>query len=322
MRVLSILTKRAAANTDVAWGFGGPGAGSRRLPGGPVETLIVGRLGQVFRRGGLITTIGGLVKVHHLNCGTMYPLRTLEVVNHVLLVETDNGLVLVDSGFGSHDCDDPPRRVGPMRRIIRPVFDHGEAAVRQVQRLGFNRDDVRHIVVTHFDADHIGGISDFPRAQIHVTSAEAFGAMRPPSRGERFRFRPIQWSHNPPIVEHDTNGEKWRGFAAAKELDVISPGIALVSLPGHTRGHACVAVDAGHRWLLHAGDAFFHYSTIDGSSEMPLLLNTFEKLVAFDRKQVQDNHARLMELHQRQEPDLFIFCAHDPTLYESAKASA
>ena len=25
----------------------------------------------------------------------------------------------------------------------------------------------------------------------------------------------------------------------------------LISLPGHTRGHACVAVDAGHRWVLH-----------------------------------------------------------------------
>ena len=25
----------------------------------------------------------------------------------------------------------------------------------------------------------------------------------------------------------------------------------MIALPGHTRGHACVAVDAGHRWLLH-----------------------------------------------------------------------
>jgi hypothetical protein len=29
-----------------------------------------------------------------------------QLVCHVLRVETDNGLVLVDSGFGSHDCGD------------------------------------------------------------------------------------------------------------------------------------------------------------------------------------------------------------------------
>jgi hypothetical protein len=41
------------------------------------------------------------VKVHHLNCGTLYPLGCGEMVCHVLLVETANGLVLIDSGFGT-----------------------------------------------------------------------------------------------------------------------------------------------------------------------------------------------------------------------------
>jgi glyoxylase-like metal-dependent hydrolase (beta-lactamase superfamily II) len=59
------------------------------------------------------------------------------------------------------------------------------------------------------------------------------------------------------LVEHNPDGEKWRGFAAAKELDEMSPGVALISLPGHTRGHACLAVDAGHRWVLHCGDPSF-----------------------------------------------------------------
>jgi glyoxylase-like metal-dependent hydrolase (beta-lactamase superfamily II) len=186
------------------------------------------------------------------------------MVGHVLLVETGNGLVLIDTGFGPKDCSDPARRVGSSRYLIRPVLKRDEAAVHQVERLGFRRNDVRHIVITHFDGDHIGGISDFPEAQIHVTVAEAFGAMWAPSRSERVRFRPVLWTHRPKIVEHTPDGEKWRGFAAAKELDEISPGIALISLPGHTRGHACVAVDAGHRWVVHCGDAFFHHGTVDG----------------------------------------------------------
>jgi glyoxylase-like metal-dependent hydrolase (beta-lactamase superfamily II) len=262
------------------------------------------------------------MKVHHLNCGTMYPLGCGELVCHVLLVETGNGLVLIDTGFGPKDCADPSRRVGPSRRIIRPVLEREEAAVNQVQRLGFRRDDVRHIVITHFDGDHIGGISDFPDAQIHVTATEAFGAMRAPSMSERIRFRPVLWAHGPKIVEHTPDGEKWRGFAAAKDLDEISPGIVLISLPGHTRGHACVAVDAGHRWVVHCGDAFFHHGTMDGSAPMPRALAAFETVTAFDRKMTRHNHARLTELYRRAEPDMLMVCSHDRTLYEQAKETA
>ena len=261
------------------------------------------------------------MKVHHLNCGTMHPPGCGTMVCHVLLIETANGLVLIDTGFGSKDCGDPAGRLGPSRRLIRPVLNRAEAAVIQVEHLGFRRDDVRHIVVTHFDPDHIGGLSDFPEAQIHVAAAEALAALRAPSWGERIRFRAVQWAHGPKIVEHTPNGEKWRGFAAAKELDEVSPGIALISLPGHTRGHACVAVDAGHRWVLHCGDAFFHHGTVDGTAPMPRALAAFESVTAFDRKMVQQNHARLTELYQRGEPDMFMVCSHDRTLYEQAKAT-
>jgi glyoxylase-like metal-dependent hydrolase (beta-lactamase superfamily II) len=243
------------------------------------------------------------------------------MVCHVLLVETDNGLVLVDTGFGLRDCDDPTR-IGPFRHLLRAVFDHGETAARQVEALGFRRDDVRHIAVTHFDMDHIGGISDFPEAQIHTTAAEALGAVHAPTRQERFRFRSVQWAHGPKLVEHNPDGERWRGFAAAKELTEISPGIVLVSLPGHTRGHACVAVDAGHRWVLHAGDAFYDTGTIDQTSTVPGVVKVIEPLLAWDRKQVRDNHARLAELYRRQEPDLLIVCAHDKSLLEHAQATA
>lgn len=260
------------------------------------------------------------MKVHHVNCGTMDSVGA-DVVCHVLIIETDNGLVLVDSGFGLLDCADP-NRIGPSRHILRPRFLVEETAARQVEKLGFHRDDVRHIITTHFDMDHIGGIADFPEAQIHVTAAEALGAMNPPTRMEKFRFRPAQWAHGPKIVEHDPDGEKWRGFAAAKELDAIAPGIVLVSLPGHSRGHACVAVDAGHRWVLHCGDSFYYEGTVDGHSKVPLSIKLSESLIAFDRKRVQHNHARLAELYARGEQDLLIVSAHDPKLLADAIATS
>jgi glyoxylase-like metal-dependent hydrolase (beta-lactamase superfamily II) len=261
------------------------------------------------------------MKVHHLNCGTMnLPGATL--VCHVLLVETDNGLVLVDSGFGSHDCADPAKRIGAFRHFIRPRLLRIETASHHVESLGFRPDDVRHIVITHFDLDHIGGLSDFPHAQIHLTSTEAMAAIHGPSAREKLRYRSPQWAHRPLLVEHGPGGESWRGFAAARPLDDIDPGVVLIPMPGHTRGHTAVAVDAGHRWVLHCGDAFYHPGSIDGRSRVPLILRAQEELIAFDRKQVHANHERLAELYRRQEPDLLVACSHDPALYERARATA
>lgn len=251
------------------------------------------------------------MKVTHLNCGTMRPPGTPPLVCHVLLVETDNGLVLVDTGYGLADIADPRRRIGPMRHLLKPAFDPDETAARQVQALGFRRDDVRHIVITHFDLDHIGGLADFPAAQVHVTAAEIDGAIRSPSWRERVRYRPVQWEHRPDIVEHGAGGESWRGFAAAKQLDAVSPGVVLVPMPGHTRGHAAVAVDAGDHWVLHCGDAFYHRGEIDGRTAVPRTLKVQERVTALDFKRLSANQARIAELFARREPGLLIVCAHD-----------
>ena len=261
------------------------------------------------------------MRVHHLNCGTIRPLGAGTLVCHVLLVESENGLVLVDTGFGTHDCAHPEEFGLVRRSFFRPSLDTAETAIRQIEALGHRPDDVRHIITTHFDSDHIGGLADFPQAQVHVTATEARDAMHPRGLPERIRYKSEQWAHGPRIVEHDITGEPWRGFAAAKELTEIGAGFVLLSMPGHTRGHACVAVDAGHRWILHAGDAFFQQGTLEENPRVPAL-TAFERAVAADRKQVADNHSRIVELYRRAEPDLLLVCAHDPALFEQARASA
>ena len=264
------------------------------------------------------------MKVHHLNCGTMRPWRAPGgLVCHVLLLETAGGLVLVDSGLGLRDHAEPGKRFGPSRFLVRPDFAEQETAIRQLAGLNFDPHDVRHIVLTHFDADHTGGLADFPWAQVHLTGAEADAALNPRGRIEKGRYLPTQRDHGPTLVRHDPGrGEPWKGFAAAEELVDIAPGVVLLSLPGHTRAHAAVAVDTGDRWVLHVGDAFYHHGQIDGTGRAPRALTTLERLVANNWQRVQDNHARLADLWAADDPGLLLVNAHDPSLLTRARAGS
>ncbi len=256
------------------------------------------------------------MKVYHLNCATMNPPLAGRIVCHVLLCEQPNGLVLVDTGFGTADIADPARRIGPARHGLRPRLDVAETALHQVRALGFDPADVRDIVLTHLDFDHIGGLSDFPDALVHTTAAEHHAAMVAPSMQERLRYRAAQWAHGPRMKTYDGPGQPWRGFASAHQLAGIDDGIALIPMAGHTRGHAVIAVDAGDEGLLvHAGDAAFDGSSIDGlAADGAALapwptLRRFEKAVGLQRGKIAGNHARLAAL--RHELGARVFTAHD-----------
>ena len=259
------------------------------------------------------------MRVHSLNCGTMLPRVVGRLVCHVLLCETDDGLVLVDTGFGTQDLAAPARRLGLARFALALADDPAETALAQVQALGFTAQDVRHVVLTHLDLDHAGGLADFPQALVHTTAAEHAAAVTDLALRDSARYRPPQWSHGPRWRTYEGPGEQWQGLSA-HGLEGLGAGFALVPVPGHSRGHAAVAVDTGQGWLLHAGDAAFDRSTVDPSEPRNRALLAFEQLVAHDRSQVAANHARLAELQTRD--DVRVITAHDPELLAREQARA
>lgn len=286
------------------------------------------------------------MRVHHLNCGTMapfggrlisgtrHPFTTARLVCHCLLIETGDGLVLVDTGFGLETVARPRELLGSrFLRLIRPRLDPAETAVRRLERLGYAAADVRHIVLTHLDVDHAGGLADFPEARVHVSAAELAAARQRSTRLERERYRPALWAHGPRWVTHTAGGEPWFGFDSARELPGLPPEIALIPLGGHTRGHVGVAVDLsgsnagpggrpasnGPRWLLHAGDAYFFRGQLDATRpHCPTGLRVFQSTVQVDKRDRLHNTARLRELAARDE--VRVVSAHDPV--ELARAAS
>ncbi len=276
------------------------------------------------------------MRVHHLGCGTMCPFggRLLggeggpwnpgRLVCHVLLVETDrDGLALVDTGMGLDDIAAPAARLGrPFVALTRPVLREEETAVRRVEALGFSARDVRHVILTHMDLDHAGGLGDFPDATVHVLEAEHRAAVDRPTAAERNRYRPAQWAHAPTFATYAPKGEPWHGFACVRDLEGLPPEILLVPLSGHSRGHAGVAVESENGWLLHAGDAYFHAAQMRERASCPPLLTLFQNVVAVDRGAMRANQARLRELALDASAGVHVFSAHDPSELEARQRGA
>jgi glyoxylase-like metal-dependent hydrolase (beta-lactamase superfamily II) len=263
------------------------------------------------------------VRVHHLNCGTMCPrggrllggqggpLSEAQLVCHCLLVETGDALVLVDTGLGTADCADPKRLGRPFRAAVRPRCEIGETAVRRIEGLGLDPTDVRHIVITHLDLDHAGGLSDFPAAEVHVFAPE-LAAARAPSLRDRSRYLAAQWAHGPRWAEHEVDGDDWFGFDSVRLVPDLDTEIALVPLVGHTAGHAGVAVNTADGWLLHCGDAYFHHGDVATPPACPYGLRVFQGLVQHDGKARRNNQERLRELARAHGADVRLICSHDP----------
>lgn len=264
-----------------------------------------------------------MAAVHHISCASLCPYggslfggdgppwKTTELVAHCVLVESSAGLVLIDTGFGTADIANPERLGQPFRAGIRPRLEPEATATARITALGLDPADVRHVVTTHLDVDHAGGLGDFPDAEVHVYADEHAAAMNPPLR-ERSRYIAPHWEHGPRWAIHGPGGDKWFGLESIRAIPGIDEEILLIPLAGHSRGHSGVAVRDAHGWLLHCGDAYFHHGEVETPASCPAGLRLFQNIVGSDRKARLANQERLRELRRDHGHEVEMFCAHDP----------
>jgi len=157
-----------------------------------------------------------------------------------LLIEHDDGLVLVDTGLGNKES--------PKFQEIYGV-DNGTGDGRtwleaSLASLGFAAADVRLVINTHLHFDHAGGNTwvdaggavraTFPRARYVVQRGEHDYATHTNERTAASYF-----AHN------------WEPLLASGQLDLLDgeqellPGVRVVASAGHVPFHQSVVVDGG-----------------------------------------------------------------------------
>lgn len=170
--------------------------------------------------------------------------------NLVFALDHPEGLTLVDAGYGSRFAE--YRRTFPASlfyAVARIAWGPPRPTLpQQLRWAGLDPARVRRILVTHAHFDHVGGLVDFPRAEVIMTRPE----------GERFlaqgpAFLKSSVSGRLRLVDLATEGPLGI-FPHAHDL-YRDGSVTLLAMPGHTPGHMGVFVRLGSgRRVLLAGD--------------------------------------------------------------------
>ena len=247
--------------------------------------------------------------IHHLNCMTFR--FGVPSITHCLLLETAEGLVLVDTGLGLDDHERPTRKMRIFQALNRVPNKPQETAIRQVVKLGYTPEDVRHIILTHLHLDHCGGLPDFPWAKVHVLAAEHQAATQEHQKGfiNWFGYEAEHWAHGPDWVLYEPRGEEWFGLPCATVQGIESVRIRLVPLIGHSAGHCGVAIQTDDGWLMHCGDAYVRDVQIDPvnpGSPFPRWMRIFDKALFPSAA-----HQILQTLQREHGGEIKLFASHD-----------
>jgi glyoxylase-like metal-dependent hydrolase (beta-lactamase superfamily II) len=157
-----------------------------------------------------------------------------------LLEHPRHGWVLWDTGYAPRMLEETRRLPFRLYRAMTPLRLRKElAVVAQLPRLGLSPRDIRTVIVSHFHADHLCGLRDFPEAHF-VTSRAAYDYASSRSGWQALRrglvpaLVPDDFADRATLI--DRFGDELLGPLGSAH-DLFGDGtLRLVPLPGHARG--------------------------------------------------------------------------------------
>ena len=183
----------------------------------------------------------------------------IELPCYCYLIEHPKGLVLVDTGVsrafssaGVFDAKASAALIGkPLTAYLHPSVAPGESISEQLSSRGIKPTDLDLVLLTHLDADHVGGLHELHGAKrFLLPEDEYFWSCRTVYKLRQPRSlwmdMPLErfWYHGSPL---GTN--RWAYDLFGDE------SVMLINLPGHTDGLCAVMLRNGGRFVLLASDA-------------------------------------------------------------------
>ncbi|KAL0488151.1 N-acyl homoserine lactonase [Acrasis kona] len=204
-----------------------------------------------------------------------------------LLRHSERGYILFDTGYTGRFYEETRSFPYNVYAFVTPVYvDNHQTAVVQLRDMGILAHQITHIIVSHFHADHVSGLRDFPMAKIVCLKTEYDAVMKLRSSSSftavRHAFLPnlLPSDFEQRVIVVDDNlfnspnptgqyvqhlNSKYKPFDIG--YDLFEDGsIIIVSLPGHTPGHlGCFATKPTGEKFFFIGDACWHSDSFRGT---------------------------------------------------------
>lgn len=175
------------------------------------------------------------------------------------------GPILFDTGYSPHLmrlCKKPPYI---FYRFITPIhFDGHLSAANQVQRFGYKPEQIKHIIISHFHPDHIGGLKDFTEAKFHC-SKEAYSKIKNLSFLQALKevffhkLLPTDFEERVCFIEENPVDLDYLPFTKGYDLFGDQTLVA-IDLPGHAIGQIGLFLQTDSQAVLMCADACWQSS--------------------------------------------------------------
>ncbi|WP_425145725.1 MBL fold metallo-hydrolase [Deinococcus sp.] len=220
-----------------------------------------------------------------------------------LLRHPTHGPVLFDTGYGPQVRRLMRRWPGVLYGLVTPVrLEAHQTALAQLARLGILPADVRHVIVSHLHADHVGALRDFPQAQFYLDE----GAY-PPLRGLK-GLRAVRRAFLPELLpqgfEARSRALDYRpappGLAPfGQAADVFGDGLLYaLGVPGHAPGMIALVVRTADHAALNGDGAGLSLLASDAAWSVRALraggeVHPLARLAFWDAAQERESRERL-----------------------------
>lgn len=207
-----------------------------------------------------------------------------------LVVETAGHVILVDTGWGDKQDE----------KFFRHVYQHGgDGLIGGLKNIGYSREDITDVFLTHLHADHCGGgvirnslgeyELTFPKARYHVSEAQWNWAVKNNLR-EEDAFLP---ENIMPIKE---SGH----LNLVSEQGELFPGFKVMICYGHTPGLMIPMINYKGKTVAYTGDL------IPTAAHVPLIWN-----MSYDIESLKTIEEKKLLLGKAVEENYILIFQHD-----------
>ncbi|EHL32050.1 MBL fold metallo-hydrolase [Legionella drancourtii] len=182
-----------------------------------------------------------------------------------LIKHERKGYILFDTGYTDRFLQLTQKFPQSLYRHLTPLILKKSLKTQLLEK-GIQPTDINYIVISHFHADHIGGLHDFPNAQF-ICHRQAIDTIK-----HKGRLKALLKGFLPGLVPSDFNertilldnnliklGENLSPFSQGYDL-FGDQQLILIPLPGHAKGHIGLYFKVDKEIFL-IGDSCWHQET-------------------------------------------------------------